>query len=162
MWRVAGVRIPLYFSHSYRRADREIDAHFWKAFHDAGFSFTVDPETTSLYTTALELMMAQSVGFAAVVTFREEAEYQCSPFIVYEYGLAVQAHQPRIVVRDKRVLPHFSDDGTLQVVFDAAVFDRCADELEAQLGRLQARTSGRLIGPVTGGHPWHRDGGGVR
>ena len=93
-------RIPLYFSHSYRRADREINAYFWRAFHDAGFSFTVDPETTSMYTTALELMMARSVGFAAVVTFREEAEYyQCSPFIMYEYGLAVQAHQPRIVVR---------------------------------------------------------------
>jgi nucleoside phosphorylase len=138
-------RIPLYFSHSYRREDREINAYFWRAFHDAGFSFTVDPETTSIYTTALELMMARSVGFAAVVTFREEAEYyQCSPFIMYEYGLAVQAHQPRIVVRDKRVPPHFSDDGTLQVVFDAAVLDRCADELETQLGRLQARTSGRL------------------
>lgn len=140
-------RIPLYFSHSYRREDREINAYFWRAFHDAGFSFTVDPETTSIYTTALELMMARSVGFAAVVTFREEVEYdQCSPFIMYEYGLAVQAHLPRIVVRDKRVPPRFSDDGTLQVVFDAAVLDRCADELEAQLGRLQARTSGRLAG----------------
>jgi nucleoside phosphorylase len=138
--------IPLYFSHSYRRADREINAYFWRAFHDAGFSFTVDPETTSIYTTALELMMARSVGFAAVVTFREEVEvYQCSPFIMYEYRLAVDAHQPRIVVRDRRVpRRHFSDGGTLQVVFDAAVLDRCADELEAQLGRLQAQTFDRL------------------
>ena len=99
-------RIPVYLSHSYRREDREVNAHFWRIFYDAGFSFTVDPRSTSLYTTALELMMARSVGFAAVVTFRgEEERYLCSPFVMYEYGLAVQARQPRLVLRDKRVPP---------------------------------------------------------
>lgn len=84
-------RVPVYFSHSYRREDRHVNDHFWRAFYDAGFSFTVDPESTTLYTTTLELMMARSVGFVAVVTFRpEEERYQCSPFILYEYGLAVQ------------------------------------------------------------------------
>jgi len=141
-------RVPVYFSHSYRREDREVNDHFWRAFCDAGFSFTVDPESTSLYTTTLELMMARSVGFAAVVTFREEErQYKCSPFILYEYGLAVQTHQPRLVLRDKRVPPrYFRAQDTIEVEFDVAVLDRCADELERQLGQFHELTASRSIG----------------
>jgi nucleoside phosphorylase len=138
-------RIPVYFSHSYRREDREVNDHFWRAFHDAGFSFTVDPASPSLYTTRLELMMARSVGFAAVVPFREaEERYQCSPFILYEYGLAAQAHQPLLVLRDRRVPPrYFRAEGTLQVEFDVAVPERCSAELERKLASFHAMTSGR-------------------
>lgn len=139
------LRIPVYFSHSYRREDREVNDHFWRAFHDAGFSFTVDPASPSLHTTRLELMMARSVGFAAVVPFREaEERYQCSPFIIYEYGLAAQAHQPLLVLRDRRVPPrYFRAEGTLQVEFDVAVPDRCSAELDHKLASFYAMTSGR-------------------
>jgi nucleoside phosphorylase len=137
--------IPVYFSHSYWREDREVNDHFWRAFHDAGFSFTVDPASPSLHTTRLELMMARSVGFVAVVPFREaEERYQCSPFILYEYGLAAQAHQPLLVLRDRRVPPrYFRAEGTLGVEFDVAVPDRCAADLERKLGTFYAMTSGR-------------------
>lgn len=146
--------IPVYFSHSYRRADREVNAHFWKIFYDAGFSFTVDPGKTSLYTTALELMMARSVGFAAVVTFRgEEDRYLCSPFVMYEYGLAVQARQPRLVLRDKRVPPrNFQAKDTLEVEFDVAALDRSADELNGKLNQFRTQARGRLTG-----HRYRRD-----
>ena len=141
-------RIPVYLSHSYRREDREVNAHFWRIFYDAGFSFTVDPRSTSLYTTALELMMARSVGFATVVTFRgEEERYLCSPFVMYEYGLAVQARQPRLVLRDKRVPPrNFRAQDTLEVEFDVAVLDRSADELERKLNQFHTQALGRLTG----------------
>src|SRR3984957_11617245 len=140
--------IPVYFSHSYRREDRDINDHFWRIFHEAGFSFTVDPGTTSFFPTALELMMARSVGFAAVVTYREEEErYQCSPFIMHEYGLAVQAQRPRLVLRDKRVPPrNFRAEGTLQVEFDMADLDRCTESLDKQLDKFRAQAIGLLTG----------------
>ena len=140
-------RVPVYFSHSYRRKDRDVNDYFWRAFCDAGFSFTVDPGSTSLYTTTLELMMARSVGFVAVVTFRpEEERYQCSPFILYEYGLAVQTNRPRMVLRDKRVPRHyFEAQGTIEVEFDIAVLDRCARELERQLDKFHDLTSSRSL-----------------
>src|SRR5260370_10349666 len=99
-------RVPVHFSHSYRREDRDLNDYFWTIFHGAGFSFTVDPGSTSLSTTYLELMMARSAGFVAVVTYRQEEEgYRCSPFIMHEYGLAVRARKPRLVLRDWRGWP---------------------------------------------------------
>jgi hypothetical protein len=90
--------VPLYCSHSYRPADRELNIHFWKLLHAAGFTVTVDPKSTVLSTTSLELMMARSAGFVAVVTHRPEVPvYECSPFAVHEYGLAFQARKPRLV-----------------------------------------------------------------
>lgn len=141
-------RVPVYFSHSYRRADRDVNEYFWQAFHDADFSFTVDPGSTALDTTKLELMMARSVGFVAVVTFRQEEErYQCSPFILYEYGLAVQTRQPRLVLRDKRVTPrHFRAAGTIELEFDIAALERCSDDLQRELKRFHVLTSSRMAG----------------
>jgi len=139
--------IPVYFSHSYRPEDRDINDHFWKILHAAGFSITVDPGTTSLFPTALEIMMARSIGYAAVVTFREEEEhYLCSPFIMHEYDLAVLAQRPRLVLRDKRVPLHFEAQGTLEVEFDKNNLDRSTERLEQQLDQFRIQASGRLVG----------------
>src|SRR5580698_10549017 len=95
--------VPLYLSHSYRRQDRNINDYFWQIFSDADFSFTVDPVSPAVWTTALELMMARSAGYVGIVTFRpQEQHYQCSPFVMHEFSLAVQMHRPRLVLRDKR------------------------------------------------------------
>src|SRR5699024_2049815 len=87
-------------------------------------------------------------GFAAVVTYRREEErYLCSPFVMYEYGLAVQAHKPRLVLRDKRVPPrNFRAQGTLEVEFDVAALDRSTHELTAKLKQFHTQASGRLDG----------------
>jgi nucleoside phosphorylase len=140
--------VPVYFSHSYRRDDRDVNDHFWRAFYDAGFSFTVDPVSPSLYTTTLELAMARSVGFVSVVPFRQaEERYQCSPFILYEYGLAVQTHQPRLVLRDKRVPPrYFRARDTVEVEFDVAALDRCTGELKGRLDDFHHLASSRSAG----------------
>src|SRR5204863_8696439 len=84
----------------------------------------------------------------AMVTFRpEEHGYLCSPFSVYEYELAVQARQPRLVLRDKRVPPRFfRAPGTVEVEFDVAALDRCGPELQSQLGQFHALTSSRSTG----------------
>jgi nucleoside phosphorylase len=140
--------VPVYFSHSYRREDRDVNEYFWRAFRNADFSFTVDPRSTALDTTTLELMMARSVGFVAVVTFRkEEDRYQCSPFILYEYGLAVQTHQPRLVLHDKRVSPlHFQAEGTIELAFDIAALERCGNDLQRKLSSFHDLTSSRMEG----------------
>jgi nucleoside phosphorylase len=140
--------IPVYFGHSYRREDRDVNDYFWRIFYDAGFSFTVDPGTTPFFTTTLEIMMARSVGFAAVVPFREEEEhYQCSPFIMHEYSLAFLAKRPRLILRDKRVPPqNFDAQDTLVVEFDTVALDRYADDLKLKLNQFHTQTSGRLMG----------------
>jgi nucleoside phosphorylase len=134
----------VYFSHSYRAEDRVVNDYFWRNFYDASFSFTVDPVSPKLDTMTLELMMARSVGFVAVVTFRQaEERYQCSPFILYEHELAVQMRQPRLVLRDKRVSPlYFQGPGTAQVEFDVADLSRSG--LKSQLDQFHDITASRL------------------
>ena len=135
-------RVPVYFSHSYRREDRDLNDYFWTIFHGAGFSFTVDPGSTLLSTTYLELMMARSAGFVAVVTYRQEEEgYRCSPFIMHEYGLAVRARKPRLVLRDWRVSPHWFPAGAEVVEFHPEAYDRAAEPLLAKIQAFHARTS---------------------
>ncbi|HKS98378.1 MAG TPA: TIR domain-containing protein [Rugosimonospora sp.] len=92
-------RIPTYLSHSYRVPDRGVNRFFHELFWDNGFALTVDPQSYALSTTHLETMMRDSACFVAVVPRRDEQpRYRCSPFAVYEYGLAVQAHKPRLII----------------------------------------------------------------
>ncbi|MGW4245373.1 TIR domain-containing protein [Nocardia sp. NPDC004722] len=137
------MKVPLYCSHSYRQTDRELNIHFWKLFHDANFSFTVDPKSSRLSTTALELMMARSAGFVAVVTYRPEVQiYECSQFMVHEFALAFQARKPRIVLRDKRVSPRFFRAGeTMDIAFDVDNLDRSVDRIKAALKSLHEQIS---------------------
>jgi nucleoside phosphorylase len=135
--------VPLYLSHSYRRQDRNINDYFWQIFSDADFSFTVDPVSPAVCTTALELMMARSAGYVGIVTFRpQEQHYQCSPFVMHEFSLAVQMHRPRLVLRDKRVPPrYFRGEETIEIEFDVAAPGRCTEALKLQLGAFHTLTS---------------------
>jgi nucleoside phosphorylase len=118
---VAQTPIPTYFSHSYRPEDREINEAIWRLFWDKGFAFTVDPKSSSLSTAQLELMMRRSACFVAVAARRsEQTHYKTSPFIVYEYGLAVQAQKPRLVLVEVGVAGHYFDEAS------AIAFDRDA------------------------------------
>jgi nucleoside phosphorylase len=134
-------RIPVYFSHSYRREARDLNDYFWTVFCEEGFSFTVDPRSTFLSPTYLEIMMARSIGFVAVVTYRPQVEgYQCSPYIMHEYGLAVQAHKPRLVLIDWRVSPRLFR-GTAVVKFNPESYEDRADELRQDIRAFRSRTS---------------------
>lgn len=94
---MAVARILAYFSHSYRLEDREVNTFFWGLFHKAGFFFTVDPQSTLFSIPYLESMMLLSTCFVAVITRREGTPGGCSPYILFEYGLALQAKKPTLI-----------------------------------------------------------------
>jgi nucleoside phosphorylase len=103
--------IPTYFSHSYRPGDREVNLHFHKLFWEQGFAFTVDPKSGRLALAQLELMMQRSACFVAVAPYRPEQEqFKTSPFVVYEYGLALQAQKPRFVFVESGVAGRFFEE----------------------------------------------------
>jgi hypothetical protein len=96
--------IATYFSHSYRREDQKLNRTFWSLFSDAGFAFAVDPPSEATVHTHLERMMDRCSAFVAVINRRVgEAPYFCSRFILYEYGLSIQARRPRLLLIDRRI-----------------------------------------------------------
>jgi hypothetical protein len=90
-------KILAYFSHSYREADREVNSFFWDLFHDEGFFFTVDPQSQLFSIPYLESMMVLSNCFVAVITRRVDTPLGCSPYVLFEYGLALEAQKPALV-----------------------------------------------------------------
>jgi TIR domain/Effector-associated domain 8 len=96
-----------YFSHSYREHDRDINLFFWRLFNAAGFFFTVDPRSQFFSIPYLESMMSLSNCFVAVIPKREGAPGGCSPYILFEYGLAVQAKKPSLVFVEQGVSGEF-------------------------------------------------------
>jgi hypothetical protein len=97
-------KIPTYFSHSYRLEDQELNQKFWQRFSKADFSFFVDPPSDTTMHTHLERMMGRCSAFVAVVNQRlDVSRYFCSRFILYEYGLSIQARRPRLLLIDRRV-----------------------------------------------------------
>ncbi|MFD8042957.1 toll/interleukin-1 receptor domain-containing protein [Streptomyces chartreusis] len=117
-------RIPTYFSHSYRREDRDVNEYFWRAFEAQGFGFTVDPRSGPPSTCHLEMTMRRSACFVAVVPLRRgQPGYKCSPFTVYEHGLAVLARKPRLVFAERGVPAHLFPDFVERHVFDREELD---------------------------------------
>jgi hypothetical protein len=112
--------IPTYFSHSYRLEDQALNQKFWRVFSEAGFSFFVDPPSDSTIHTYLERMMGRCSAFVAVVNRRlDVSRFFCSRFILFEYGLSIQARHER----ERQVgLARFEDgldltaEGPLEVV----------------------------------------------
>lgn len=105
-------RTQLYLSHSYRGRDRGVNEFFWELFWDAGFTFSVDPHSKILSVPYLEYMMKGSAGYAAIVTLREEQQYyRCSPYVLYEYGLALLAHKPRLIFVESGVSGKYFSEG---------------------------------------------------
>ncbi|WP_422734386.1 TIR domain-containing protein [Micromonospora sp. WMMD558] len=91
-------RPAAYFSHSYDVLDRRVTDFFLEALSER-FALAVDPRSATLSTMHLELMMRRTACFVAVVTRREnQPQYRCSPFAVHEYGMAVLANRPRLVI----------------------------------------------------------------
>jgi nucleoside phosphorylase len=135
------LRVPSYFSHSYRPEDRAVNRFFHDIFWERGFAFTVDPRVGPMSTTRLEMMMRRSACFLAIVTRRdEEPHYRCSPFVVYENGLAVQAQKPRLVLVERNVSGvHFAEPGR-SVVFDRNRLRASVEELGARLDQLAAES----------------------
>jgi TIR domain len=96
--------IPTYFSHSYRVADQHLNQTFWSHFSEVEFSFFVDPPSDSTIHTHLERMMRRCSAFVGVVNRRRDvSRFFCSRFVLFEFGLSIQAKRPRLLLIDQRV-----------------------------------------------------------
>jgi hypothetical protein len=132
--------IATYFSHSYRRFDQEVNKIFWSRF-SADFSFFVDPPSDATIDTHLERMMRRCSAFVAVVNRREDvSQSYCSPFVLYEYGLSVQARRPKLLMIDQRVssTPFQYLDRDETHYFSASDPEATLDDLAPKIDRLKA------------------------
>jgi len=94
--------IPAYFSHSYDIDDRELNLFFWQLFYAEDFRLRVDPKSEVLAVHHLEHLMRESASFVSVLTHRpKEPRLRCSPYMVFEYGLALRAKRPYLVFAEK-------------------------------------------------------------
>jgi nucleoside phosphorylase len=116
-------KIPTFLSHSYKPEDRRINEHFWHKFWHEDFAFTVDPKSSRVSIPHLEHTLRYSACFVGVVTLREEQpRYLTSPYLLFEYGLAVQAKKPRLVFVEKGVSgQYFEEDWTIPFERDQEV-----------------------------------------
>ena len=126
--------IPTYFSHSYRLEDQDRNQEFWRLFSEAGFSFFVDPPSDTTIHAHLERMMNRCSAFVAVVNSRRGTPHFCSPFVLYEYGLSIQARRPRLIIVDPAVGEDLFDNLPESEVH---YFSKPAGELQSKIARLQ-------------------------
>ena len=145
--------VRAYFSHSYRRADRDVNLFFWKLCLEEGFSLVVDPKAETLSITRLEKLIQRTAATVVVVPLRaEEQRLRCSPYAVLEYGLAVQAQAPTLAFVETSVAGRYFSSRTHAVVpFSRARLDESTTEARAALKALKAVASARrrsLTGPL--------------
>lgn len=134
-------RVTAYLSHSYRHADREINDFFWKLFWTNGITFAVDPESEPLSIPYLELMMKRSAAFVGIVTRRPEQQtYQCSPFMVFEHGLAVRAQKAKLLFVESGISKHFFPDGPETLFFSRQRLPEVREAAERMISTLGRRS----------------------
>jgi len=136
-------KISAYLSHSYRAEDRKVNEFYWKLCWANGVTFAVDPESEPLSVAYLELMMKRSAAFVGIVTRRPEQEtYQCSPFMVFEHWLALQAQKARLVFVESGVPKDFFPEGPGIMYFSRQMMPNIRNEAEARIRRLATRADG--------------------
>jgi nucleoside phosphorylase len=140
-------KIPTYLSHSYRSEDRELNYYFWKLLWEAGFLVQVDkrsddPRAKVFSIPYLELMMQRSTCFVAVIPLRqEEIRDLCSPYILWEYGLAVQSKKPRVIFVEEDVTGrYFPKDKPGVQTFDRRNLKARESYYEKELAQLARKS----------------------
>lgn len=136
--------LKAYLTHSYRINDINFNLALWERISRKNFSFSFDPPSDQHQTAHLEKRMLESSCFLAIVPFRQDApEFFCSPFMMYEIGLAIQARRPKLIVIDDRIpedTPIFANLRENERIrlnpTNLAEFD---DELENKLELLRKR-----------------------
>jgi hypothetical protein len=132
-----------YFSHSYHSSEKDINLFFWELLSKHHLYFTVDSEENRnrpMDITYLEWMMRRSACFVAVIPRRDDVlPFSCSPYQVFENGLAVRARKPRLI---------FVEEGLDETIFgvqpdEVYSFRRAKHWLEEDKGRF-AQAAERL------------------
>jgi hypothetical protein len=135
--------ILAYFSHSYRAEDRELNAFFWELLSDAGYFFTVDPQSKQFSIPYLESMMMRSNCFVAVIPRRQGSPIGCSPYILFEYGLAVQAQKPAVVFVEQDLdAAWFARDAEQVIIFNRQRLTSQRSEFKRAIQKLARRLRG--------------------
>lgn len=98
----------IYYSHSYRPADKDINEFVQELMLDEGFTPSLDPPSDRLNSAKPERHLRSTDGMVAVLTYRDP---EPSRYILYEIALCVRAQKP-ILVFVEDVLP----DGILPPV----------------------------------------------
>ena len=134
-------QIPVYFSHSYRAEDRDVNIFFWEMLSDHGFLLTIDQQSDDVLSVPyLELMMRHSACFVAIVTLRaEEKFYLCSRYISFEYSLAARARLPHLIFVEQGVNNTFFG-GQACVYFNRQLLQNHKTMFEERIEQLRARS----------------------
>lgn len=139
----SSAEILAYFSHSYRPEDLAPNLFFWHLFAGEGFFFSVDRRSDFLSVPYLEYMMQRSSCFVAVVTLRkEQIGSRCSPYILFEYGLAVQAKRPKLVFVERGVNRELFEDDATTVTFERNVLDSFRKDFKYHIRKLAEKARG--------------------
>jgi len=135
--------ILAYFSHSYKAEDREVNSFFWELFSDAGYFFTVDPKSNVFSIPYLESMMLRSNCFVAVIPRRPASVLGCSPYILFEYGLAKEAQKPLLVFVEQDVNSEwFERDSKRVIPFNRQRLKSHRDDFKDAIEDLAQRVRG--------------------
>lgn len=148
-------RTPAYLSHSYRIEDRSLNESFWHLMWEAGLTATVDRQSAVFSAPHLEMLMRASSAYVGIVTLRaDQPYYRCSPFILYEYGLAIRADKPRRMFVEAGVSDRSFSDEEDKIVFQRDGLEEDSSGFQRELKNLARETSskhvtpGRLLGRI--------------
>jgi len=135
--------ILAYFSHSYKPEDRELNSFFWELFSEAGYFFTVDPKSNVFSIPYLESMMLRSNCFVAVIPRRPASALGCSPYILFEYGLAKEAQRQLLVSSNRTsTASGFERDRERVITFNRQRLKSHRDDFQDAIERLGRRVRG--------------------
>lgn len=91
----------IYYSHSYRPADNDINEFFQELMLSEGMTPSLDPPSDHLNAAKPERHLGSTDGLVAVLPYRDSGP---SAYILYEIALCVRAHKP-VLVFVEDVLP---------------------------------------------------------
>ncbi len=99
----------IYYSHSYRPGDKDINEFFQELMLSEGMTPSLDPPSDRLNAAKPERHLRSTDGMVAVLPYRDP---EPSNYILYEIALCVRAHKPALVFVED-VLPNSLFSGTL-------------------------------------------------
>jgi hypothetical protein len=125
----------VYWAHSYRENDAEINRHFGRLIGDAGrMVVNFDPPSDKVNESKLDQNLRSCDGLVAVLTWRAGGP---SPYILHEIGLSLRARKPLVVFVDERLSSDVLPTRILQRRFSPRTFFRQSREHSQALHTLK-------------------------
>lgn len=148
----------VYWAHSYRKEDNDINQHFGRLIEDAErMVVNFDPPSDKVNESKLDQNLRSCDGLVAVLTWRGNGP---SKYILHEIALSLRARKPLLVFMDDRISGGILPDRILQRRFSHRTFFRQSREhthalraLKSYMGepppaRYQPNTGQRICGVI--------------